>query len=70
MATVKGTSIKRVYTLGSAYDNQSVAVETNKKTYRLKVKDLLPLIKKQDYITEKKIVHTYLKPKIKKEIRK
>ena len=62
--SIKGKTITRIWTLGSMYDNGNIALsDKDGNIYRMKVEDLLPLLNDLTFDTEKKRVHTYLKPK-------
>jgi len=61
---MKGTKIIYANTLGTKYDNNSISVmDKDNKHYRIKVDELLKLIRKVDFNKEKKRVHTYLRVK-------
>lgn len=61
METIDGGNIKRAYTLKSWWDNDSIEVEDNRgKCYRIKVEELLKLIKRMVFVKKKAIKHTYL----------
>lgn len=60
MKTIKGKKISYVGTLGSMYDNQSIYVVLNKKEYRIKVAELLPIIQGLEFSVKPARKHEYL----------
>ena len=70
-----GTQITSINTLGSMYDNQSIAVTIDKDNEpilaRIKVRELLVILTEFDFIvdypklTDRRQKHTYLKPILK-----
>ena len=60
---LKGSDIKSARTLKSRYDNDSIEVSTsNNLRFRIKVNDLVELLKSKDYFTRKPRVHFYAEP--------
>lgn len=57
---MKGSSIKKCFTLGSMYDNNSVVVWTRSCSYRINADELLKLVKKADFKVIKRRIHKYL----------
>jgi hypothetical protein len=58
---INGQDIVKCWTLGSIYDNNSIAVITDKdKEYRINANELLKLISEAKFIENKKRKWTYL----------
>jgi len=66
--TIKGNQIKNAWTLGSMYDQNSIAIETKQgPCYRIKAEEILKMMQHFDFNTHKKITYTYLiNPKLKR----
>lgn len=60
MRNINGSSIKHAYTLKSMYDNNCIQLITDNTSYRISCETLIELIRRFQYETIKKRIHTYL----------